>query len=49
MWRNIIELSLRASRAQTPGGQTNRCFKCIVYQTNTKYYEKLTMCECVEK
>ena len=37
----------RASRAETPGGQTNRRFKCIVYKTYTKYYEISN--ECVEK
>ena len=41
--------SLRPSRAETPGGQTNRRFKCIVYKTNTKYYEKSTICQCIEK
>ena len=35
--------SLRPSRAETPGGQTNRRFKCIVYKTNTKYYEISTI------
>ena len=42
--------SLRESRTETPGGQNNRrYYKCIVYKTNTKYYEISTICECVEK
>ena len=24
-------------------------FKCIVHKTNNKYYEKLTLYECIEK
>ena len=30
--------SFKASRAETPVGQTNRRFKFFVYKTNTKYY-----------
>ena len=32
--------------AETPSGQKT---KCIVYKTNKKNYEKLTINECVEK
>ena len=45
---NHVE-SLGPSRVETPGGQTNWRFKCIVYKTNTKYYEISTIYECVEK
>jgi len=33
--------SLRASKAETPGGQTNQCFKYIVYKKiqNIKKYQ----------
>ena len=41
--------SLRASRTEIPGGKTNRRFKCLVYKTNTTYYEISTLCKCVEK
>ena len=41
--------SFKASRAETPGGQLFRRFKFIVYKTNKKYYEILTISECIEK
>jgi len=36
-------------RAETNGGQLFRCFKCIVYKRNNKYFEIITIYECVEK
>ena len=36
---------LRASRAETPGEQTNRRLNL---KTNTKYHEISTKCECIE-
>ena len=41
--------SFKASRAETPVGQTNRRLKCFVYKTNTKYYEISTICEFIER
>ena len=41
--------SFKASSAETSSGKLFRRFKCIVYITNKKYYEILTMYECVEK
>ena len=34
--------------AETPIAEKSR-FKCIVYKTNNKYYEILTLYDCVEK
>ena len=39
----------KASRTETSDGQLFWHLKCIVYETNKKYCEILTIYDCVEK